>query len=206
MKTVAISNTINGVKTIVETNATTLGELKTYMDEHNISYPSDALWYSGLTKSRLEFDNSEFLSDNPRTCNVNGEEKVVHGVILIVPSKNKIESGMTRGEAYLYIRENNLAEEIKDTFGKNYTNVPTDDLVEFINTYDDEPVGDGDDPCDMGCEIPVKTPIDVLKFIHHALGATIAYVESKCENDCSKECSQDDLDKMLIELQQQELR
>lgn len=197
MKTIAISNTINGVKTVVETNATTLGELKQFMNDNNISYPSDALWYSGLTKSRLEFDSSEFLSENPRTCNINGQDKDVYGVILIVPAKNKIESGMTRGEAYEYICENNLKDEVFDAFGKNFTNVPTSDLIDFIENYDNEPVGN-DEGCCCNCRKEPKTPLDFLKFIHHALGVVIGIIETRKE--ITEECESDDLDKMLQEL------
>lgn len=202
MKTIAISNTINGTKTIVETNATTLGELKQFMHDNNISYPEDALWYSGLTKSRLEFENSEFLSENPRTCNINGEDKCVHGVILIVPSKNKIESGaMTRGEAYIFICDNNLKEEVKERFGKNYTNVPTDDLIEFISEYDGEPEDDDDEPCDGDCEncdLEIRTPFDALRFIHKALGKVLDQIER--HHDEMVEKNSDDLDKMLKDL------
>ena len=199
MKTIAISNTINGVKTVVETNATTLGELKQFMNDNNISYPSDALWYSGLTKSRLEFDSSEFLSENPRTCDINGQYKDVYAVILIVPAKNKIESGMTRSEAYQYIYENNLKDEIFEAFGKNFTNVSTPDLVDFIEGYDDEPVNnDEEEECCCNCKKEPKTPLDLLKFIHHVLGAVIEIVET--QKEVTKECEFDDLDKMLKEL------
>lgn len=206
MKTIAISNTINGVKTVVDTEATTLGELKQFMAENNISYPTDALWYSGLTKSRLEFDNSEFISDSPRTCNIDGTEKQVYGVVLIVPSKNKIESGaMTRSELYMYIHENNLKDEIKEVFGKPYTNVPTDDLYEFINHYDDEPAEDMENHnCDCNSSTEDKphfeTPLDLLKFASHLLNHAIEIVEG-CDGNCNEEV-EDDLDKMVKDIMQ----
>lgn len=199
MKTIAISNTINGVKTVVETNATTLGELKQFMNDNNISYPSDALWYSGLTKSRLEFDSSEFLSENPRTCNINGEEKNVYAVVLIVPSKNKIDSGMTRGEAYEYICDNNLKEDVYEEFGKNFTNVSTNDLIEFIEYHKTEE-SEEDNECDnCCCHNSAPSPLEALKFINSALTSIIDVIEerdSKLED--TKEL--DDLDKMLKEL------
>ena len=205
MKTIAISNTINGVKTVVDTEATTLGELKQFMVDHNITYPEDALWYSGLTKSRLEFDSSEFISDNPRTCNINGTEKQVYGVVLIVPSKNKIESGaMTRSELYMYIHENNLKDEIKEVFGKPYTNIPTEDLCEFINNYDDEPANDDFEDEDCDCDSIAEdgphfeTPLDLLKFASHLLNRAIEIVES-CDGNCNEEV-EDDLDKMVKDI------
>jgi len=205
MKTIAISNTINGVKTVVDTEATTLGELKQFMADNNISYPADALWYSGLTKSRLEFENSEFISDTPRTCNINGEEKQVYGVVLIVPSKNKIESGaMSRSELYMYIHENNLKDEIKEAFGKPYTNVPTEDLCEFISHYDDEPADDDLNEEDCNCESFLgeshcfDTPLDLLKFASHLLNRAIEIVE-KCNGNCNEEM-EDDLDKMVKDI------
>lgn len=206
MKTIAISNTINGVKTIVDTEATTLGELKQFMVDHNINYPEDALWYSGLTKSRLEFENSEFISDTPRTCNINGKEEQVYGVVLIVPSKNKIESGaMSRGELYIFINENNLKDEIKEAFGKPYTNVPTEDLQEFVNHYDDKPADDFENGnCDCNpCteEKPhFETPLDLLKFASHLLNRAIEIVEN-CNGNCNEEV-EDDLDKMVKDIMQ----
>lgn len=198
MKTIAISNTISGTKTVIDTNATTLGELKQFMHDNNISYPSDALWYSGLTKSRLEFDSSEFLSDNPRTCNINGQEKNVYGVILIVPAKNKIESGMTRSEAYEYIYENGLKEEIFETFGKNFTNVATSDLVDFINDYKEPLNEDEDEDEECPCHVAPKSPLGILKQIHKTMGAIIDVIEER--ENIKEECTQDDLDKMLKEL------
>lgn len=206
MKTIAISNTINGTKTIVGTEATTLGELKRFMVDNNISYPEDALWYSGLTKSRLEFENSEFISDTPRTCNIDGEEVQVYGVVLIVPSKNKIESGvMSRGELYIFINENNLKDEIKEAFGKPYTNVPTEDLQEFVNHYDDKPADDfenGDCGCDSFTEDEphFETPLDLLKFASHLLNRAIEIVEN-CNGNCNEEV-EDDLDKMVKDIMQ----
>lgn len=45
---------------------------------------------------------------------------------------------MTRKEVYAYIKENNLQEIIKQDTGKNYTNVPTEDLVYYVWNHDEK--------------------------------------------------------------------
>lgn len=43
-----------------------------------------------------------------------------------------MEKQLTRKEVYSLIKNNNLQEEVKKTFGKNYTNVPTKELSDFL--------------------------------------------------------------------------
>lgn len=43
---------------------------------------------------------------------------------------------MTRKEIYDLIKENDLAEEVQEAFGRNFTQVSTNSLKEFIYDYD----------------------------------------------------------------------
>lgn len=43
---------------------------------------------------------------------------------------------MNRKEAYILIQEKGLKGEVASRFGKNYTNVPTEDLIKVIWDYD----------------------------------------------------------------------
>ena len=71
-------------------------------------------------------------------------------VILLTNTKKNIASGtMSRKEVYQAIKDNNLQDAVKEEFGRNFTQVPTSDLLVFLaqdgnaevtETLDDKPI------------------------------------------------------------------
>lgn len=130
---ITVSNTKTQETKVVETNATTLAELKEAFTDAGIDY-TDMAFYEGLTRVELVDDASVLPHD------VNYKGTITNDlVIMLTNMKGKIASGMcTRKEVYEYIKENDLAAEAHAKFGKNYTNVSTAELIEWLSVDDDE--------------------------------------------------------------------
>ena len=123
---ITIVSTANSSKVELETNATTLGELKAAMRQADIAYDG-MTFYEGLTKSELVDDASILPHDvvrNGQTTN--------NLVFMLTNTNKKIRSGYDRVELYNIIKEKGLAEECKEKFGKNFTVCKTYELEELV--------------------------------------------------------------------------
>jgi len=108
------------------TNATTLGELKQTLAANAIDY-SGMSFTEGITKTTLTED------DFALPTNIPYKGKLTNNlVILLTNTRKNISSGMDRKEAYNLVKSRNLQEEVKDKFGRNFTQVPTASLEEFL--------------------------------------------------------------------------
>lgn len=123
---ITIVSTANSSKVELETNATTLGELKAAMRQADIAYDG-MTFYEGLTKSELVDDASILPHDvvrNGQTTN--------NLVFMLTNTNKKIRSGYDRVELYNIIKEKGLAEECKERLGKNFTVCKTSELEELV--------------------------------------------------------------------------
>lgn len=109
--------------------ATTVGELKRELSNLGISTNGMAI-QEGLTKVEFINDDSVLPTEvpDPRTG-----EMTSNLLFRLTKTNKNIESGADRKELYEIIRGNGLQSAIKNKFGKNYTNVSTDELDTFIN-------------------------------------------------------------------------
>ena len=123
---ITIVSTANSSKVELETDATTLGELKAAMRQADIAYDG-MTFYEGLTKSELVDDASILPHDvvrNGQTTN--------NLVFMLTNTNKKIRSGYDRVELYTIIKEKGLAEECKERLGKNFTVCKTSELEELV--------------------------------------------------------------------------
>lgn len=123
---ITIVSTANSSKVELETDATTLGELKAVMCQADIAYDG-MTFYEGLTKSELVDDASILPHDvvrNGQTTN--------NLVFMLTNTNKKIRSGYDRVELYNIIKEKGLAEECKERLGKNFTVCKTSELEELV--------------------------------------------------------------------------
>lgn len=123
---ITIVSTANSSKVELETDATTLGELKAAMRQADIAY-DEMTFYEGLTKSELVDDASILPHDvvrNGQTTN--------NLVFMLTNTNKKIRSGYDRVELYNIIKEKGLAEECKERLGKNFTVCKTSELEELV--------------------------------------------------------------------------
>lgn len=139
-KIIIKSSEFNGIK-VVMSAATTLGELKQDLDRAGISY-RDMQFLEGISNTELKNDASVLPHDVPYKGRVTNEL-----VFWLTKSQKKIASGaMSRQECYAYLKEHNLGEDIKAKYGRNYTQVPTDDLNDFIDNLGNVSSAKKDEP------------------------------------------------------------
>lgn len=140
---ILIANTKTQKRSKVTTSATTLGELKADLRAAGIEY-SGMTFTEGISKTQLLDDATQL----PQNVIYKGQP-TNNLVILLTNTKKNISSGtMTRKEVYQAIKDNNLQEAVKEEFGRNFTQVPTSDLLVFLaqdgnaevtETLDDKP-------------------------------------------------------------------
>lgn len=112
---------------VIESNATTLGELKRELSAAGVSYDGMAI-FEGVSRTTLMDDASILPSNLPYKGVVTNDL-----VILLSPKDKKITSGASAREAaYAAVKANNLQSAIVAQFGRNFTQVSTIDLVEFV--------------------------------------------------------------------------
>lgn len=140
---ILIANTKTQKRSKVTTSATTLGELKADLRAAGIDY-NGMTFTEGISKTQLLDDATQL----PQNVMYKGQP-TNNLVILLTNTKKNIASGyMSRKEAYQAIKEHNLQDAVKEKFGRNFTQVPTSDLLVFLaqrgaaeihKTLDEEP-------------------------------------------------------------------
>lgn len=140
---ILIANTKTQKRSKVTTSATTLGELKADLRAAGIDY-NGMTFTEGISKTQLLDDATQL----PQNVMYKGQP-TNNLVILLTNTKKNIASGaMSRKEVYQAIKDNNLQDAVKEKFGRNFTQVPTSDLLVFLaqdgnaevtETLDDKP-------------------------------------------------------------------
>lgn len=132
---ITIISTKNNKRTVINTDATTLRELKSALREAGVDYEG-MTFYEGLTKTELKLDDSLLPHDVQRINPTTKEPETTNELAFMLTNTNKkIRSGsMTRLEAYDAIRKNNLQAECLKKFGKNFTMCKTADLISLVNS------------------------------------------------------------------------
>lgn len=140
---ILIANTKTQKRSKVTTSATILGELKADLRAAGIDY-NGMTFTEGISKTQLLDDATQL----PQNVMYKGQP-TNNLVILLTNTKKNIASGaMSRKEVYQAIKDNNLQEAVKEEFGRNFTQVPTSDLLVFLaqdgnaevtETLDDKP-------------------------------------------------------------------
>ena len=124
---ITVVTSANQSKKVIMSNATTLRELKKDFDANDIDY-TNMSFYEGTSKVELLSDDAVLPHDVPWKGSTTNEL-----VFLLSNMNKKIESGATRQECYVIIKNNELAKEFKEHYGKSYTNATTKELNSFIN-------------------------------------------------------------------------
>lgn len=133
-------------KHVLQSNATTLGELKDELREKNISFNSDDVFKEGMSKTVLATDESILPSNIPWRGEVTNDL-----IFMVTAPQKKIKSGdMTRAEVYAEVKRLKLQDTISKKVGKNFTQCSTAVLLTFI-----------DEASKNSCE--TKTPAPVAK-------------------------------------------
>lgn len=130
MRKVIVLVQSTGKKSVVEGEIKTLADLKHFMNVQGVDYPQECEFKEAKTKT-IFVDNDAVL---PTGVEWKGE--VSDDLIMYVTApKKKIKSGvMNRKEVFEYIKKNNLQDDVKERFGKNFTQVSTDNLLKLIDS------------------------------------------------------------------------
>lgn len=134
---ITIISTKNNKRTVINTDATTLRDLKKALREAGVDYEG-MTFYEGLTKTELKLDDSLLPHDVQRINPTTKEPETTNELAFMLTNTNKkIRSGaatMSRSEAYDAIKSNNLQAECLKRFGKNFTMCKTADLISLVNS------------------------------------------------------------------------
>ena len=115
-------------KHVLQSNATTLGELKDELREKNIFFNPDDVFKEGMSKTVLTTDESILPSNIPWRGEVTNDL-----IFMVTAPQKKIKSGaMTRAEVYAEIKRLKLQDTISKKVGKNFTQCSTAILLTFI--------------------------------------------------------------------------
>ena len=129
-RNITIVSTQNQNKYVVNTDATTLRELKAALDAQGIGY-TGMTFYEGLSHTELLTDDSVLPHDVPYKGAVTNELVFM----LTVPNK-KIKSGANLSEArealYEAVEELGLKEACISTYGKNFTQCKNSELMSLV--------------------------------------------------------------------------
>lgn len=124
---ITIISTKNHSTKVINSAATTLGELKTDLDNAGIGY-TDCTFFEGLTKTELKNNDAILPHDVPYKGTITNNL-----VFMITNASKKIKSGADRKSILAEIKAKNLTEVVKNTYGKNYTNCKTENLEKILN-------------------------------------------------------------------------
>ena len=124
---ITIISTKNHSTKVINSAATTLGELKTDLDNAGIGY-TDCTFFEGLTKTELKNNDAILPHDVPYKGTITNNL-----VFMITNASKKIKSGADRKSIIAEIKAKNLTEVVRKTYGKNYTNCKTEDLEKMLS-------------------------------------------------------------------------
>lgn len=128
-RNITIINSRTQNRTVIQSSAETLAELKADLRDHNIDF-SGLAFYEGISQSELKEDSAILPKDLPwkgtRTNDL---------VFMLTEPQKKIRNGAvaSRAEAYAFIKSNNLQAAVQKKFGDNFTRCKTADLIELCN-------------------------------------------------------------------------
>lgn len=113
-------------KSVIMSEAETLGQLKADLRANNIDY-SDMVFFEGIARVELKDDNSMLPKD------VSYKGTITNKLVFMLSQANKkIKSGANRTEIYDTIRAMNLQGECVRRYGKNFSRCKTVDLLALI--------------------------------------------------------------------------
>lgn len=128
---ITVVQTKNQKKSVIMSEATTLGELKADLRKNGIDYDG-MTFFEGTSKTELKTDASVLPHDVPYKGQVTNEL-----VFMLTNTNKKIRSGavaMTRAEAYNAIKSMGLQDACVKKFGKNFTMCKTADLIALVQS------------------------------------------------------------------------
>ena len=155
----------------IRSTATNVAELKRDLRQNGFNVDGKTI-QEALTRIEFKDDNSTLPHDVPYQ---NGTTNNL--VFRLTKTNKQVKSGMDRQEAYAKIKEMNLAEAVKNRFGKNFTQCSTSDLIIFIeaNSKKGTPKKSTPKKENKSCkkETPVENKCNCKKYIENLVSLLI---------------------------------
>lgn len=156
-RNITIVTTQNQAKYVVNTDATTLAELKAALRQQNIPYEG-MTFYEGLSHTELLTDEAQL----PKDVMYKGEPTNELVFMLTLPNK-KIRSGAALPEArqalYDAIVEMGLQQTVIDRYGKNFTQCKNSELMAVV----EDAQANNAPACDGKVAEALKVLVDILE-------------------------------------------
>lgn len=169
---------------VLMSGAETLGELKRELSDAGINYEG-MTFLEGHTKTEMSLDEAILPTNIPYRGSVTNEL-----VFLMTTPQKKIRSGADRITMYSIIKSRNLEDAIKQEFGKNFTNVSTDELASFLDSATSEL-----NEAKASIDEVVKSFKNVCKAVFDMYESLEQYTGKTDES--SKPLSEDDIDSLF---------
>ena len=162
-RTIRIANTKTQQRYVLQTSATTLGELQDQMTAQGIDF-SGMSFTEGLSKTQL------LTRDTMLPTNVPYKGQRTNDLIMLLTNttKNIALGAISRKEAYQMIKQYNLQDAIAEGESQNYTRCKTDVLENYINEYENavDPTAT-DEEEEVKAEVPSASPEGNVKTAPH---------------------------------------
>lgn len=129
MRKITVLSEKSQSKTVIETDVTTLGELKNVLREHGVSFDADSVFKEGRSKTILATNDSVLPSNIPWKGETTNDL-----VFMITAPHKKIKSGAVskRTDLYNKVKELKLQDLIQKGEGKNFTQCTTAVLESYV--------------------------------------------------------------------------
>lgn len=191
---ILVANSKDQSRYVTYTDITTLGEFKHILSTGNGLYKivngreipmETGIDYTGMTFTE-GFTKTQLLDDSSLLpTNITHKGQVTNDlVILLTNTAKKIASGMedrSRAAAYSMINslddvdKEDIKEAIKEEFGRNYTQIPTNALWAFLDEYFDEENDEEEDTQNKYDEE------DIISDVNEALKSSLGTLQQALE-------------------------
>lgn len=153
VRKIMLANTKTQQRCVIESSATTLGELQDQLTAQGIDY-TGLTFTEGISKTQL------LTRDSLLPTNVLHKGQRTNDLIMLLtnPVKNIASGAIDRKEAYQMIKQYNLQNAIAEGEGQNYTRCKTDVLEEYINCYLAETSPTATGKKEIKAEVPSASP------------------------------------------------
>jgi hypothetical protein len=144
MRKILIISNQNNTKKMIESEATTRGELEQELNAQGIS-TTDMSFFEGFSRTELTDQNSQL----PAKVTYKGRETTDLIITLTPNSIKKVANGADydRSEALAIIEEEGLEDDVYDEYGVNYDDLSTSELNNYIEKHVDSNDSEANSTC-----------------------------------------------------------
>ena len=196
-RNITVVTTQNQNKYVVNTDATTLRELKAALSSQNIPFEG-MTFYEGLSHTELLTDDSVLPHDVPYKGQVTNEL-----VFMLTTPNKKIKSGVGIPEArqalYDAVKALGLESAIVTVYGRNFTQCKNSELLDAIEKAQKET-----EDCNANAGVALKALVNILAdeeiLTEHEAAYVIGLLNGDIEHTNDSPYSKEEIDEMFASI------